>query len=70
MIVQIDPERCQRCESCRIVVGCLGQVVERPVRSEPPVINQERCYGCALCALMCPHDAVVEGLHRPATIDK
>jgi MinD superfamily P-loop ATPase len=62
MILQVDPERCQRCDHCRLEVGCLGQVVERPDRTETPVINEEQCSGCGMCTLICPHDAVVEKL--------
>jgi NAD-dependent dihydropyrimidine dehydrogenase PreA subunit len=60
MIVQVDPDKCQLCATCRLEIGCLGQVVERPSRQEPPVINEEQCYGCALCTDLCVHGAIIE----------
>jgi len=60
MILQVDPERCKRCKICRLEEGCLAQVVERPGPDEPAVIDEERCYGCGLCTMMCRHGAVVE----------
>lgn len=60
MILQVDPDRCARCEVCDLEVGCFGQVVERPDRKTAPVINEEKCFGCGLCTMICRFDAVVE----------
>ena len=60
MVLQIDPERCKRCEKCDLEVGCFGQVVERPGGREVPVIDEERCFGCGLCTMICRYGAVVE----------
>jgi MinD superfamily P-loop ATPase len=60
MNLQVDPKRCQRCDLCRLEVGCLSQVVERSKVSEAPVIDEGRCSGCGMCTLICPHDAVVQ----------
>jgi indolepyruvate ferredoxin oxidoreductase alpha subunit len=60
MILQVDPERCVRCESCDLITGCFGQVVERSERDGVPVIDEELCYGCGLCTMICRHGAVVE----------
>ena len=60
MILQVDPQRCKRCQTCKLEEGCLAQVVERPNPNESPVIDEERCYSCGLCTLMCRHGAVVD----------
>jgi TPP-dependent indolepyruvate ferredoxin oxidoreductase alpha subunit len=64
MILKVDPERCERCVACDLEVGCLGQVVARADPNEAPVIDQERCYGCGLCTMICRYGAVVEALPR------
>jgi indolepyruvate ferredoxin oxidoreductase alpha subunit len=60
MILQVDPDRCVRCDSCDLIIGCLGAVVERADRSAVPVIDEESCYACGLCTMICRHGAVVE----------
>lgn len=60
MILRVDPDRCIRCEVCDLEVGCFGQVVERSDRTAVPVIDEDRCFGCGLCTMICRFDAVVE----------
>lgn len=60
MRLQIDPERCELCRTCKVEFGCFGQIVDRPTPNDLPVIDEERCYGCGACTLVCIHDAVVE----------
>jgi TPP-dependent indolepyruvate ferredoxin oxidoreductase alpha subunit len=60
MKLQIDPQKCQLCVTCNLEIGCFGQAVERPASQQAPVIDQEHCYGCGACTMMCKYDAVVE----------
>ena len=60
MVLEIDPERCQLCRRCKVQIGCLGEAVSRPTLDAAPVIDVDRCYGCGMCTLICPYEAVVE----------
>jgi indolepyruvate ferredoxin oxidoreductase alpha subunit len=52
--IAVDVEACTLCRKCIIVTGCpalsLGE--------EAVVIDQSLCYGCSLCAQVCPFDAI------------
>jgi len=55
---QVDEATCIRCEDC-METGCPALVWE----SETPEIREWECAGCAMCAHLCPVDAIcqVEG---------
>ena len=52
--VEVDVEACTLCRRCITVTGCpaisLGE--------EAVIIDQSLCYGCTLCAQVCPFDAI------------
>ena len=52
--VEVDAEACTLCRKCITVTGCpalsLGE--------EAVVIDDSLCYGCSLCAQVCPFDAI------------
>ena len=52
--VEVDAEACTLCRKCITVTGCpalsLGE--------EALVIDGSLCYGCSLCAQVCPFDAI------------
>jgi len=52
--VEVDAEACTLCRKCITVTGCpalsLGE--------EAVVIDGSLCYGCSLCAQVCPFDAI------------
>mgnify|MGYP001082192126 CR=1 FL=1 len=53
-VVAVDTEACTLCKRCVTVTGCpaisLGE--------EGIVIDKSLCYGCGLCAQVCPFDAI------------
>jgi indolepyruvate ferredoxin oxidoreductase alpha subunit len=53
-IVRVDPEACTLCKRCVLVTGCPAiSLGENAV-----VIDESLCYGCSLCAQVCPFDAI------------
>ncbi|MBS3785109.1 MAG: 4Fe-4S binding protein [Anaerolineae bacterium] len=51
---EVDVEACTLCRKCIIITGCpaisLGE--------DAIVIDEALCYGCGLCAQVCPFDAI------------
>ncbi len=55
--VEVVVENCILCKRCIRVTGCpaIG------IGAESTVIDPALCYGCGLCADVCPHQAIVKG---------
>ena len=53
--VRVDEDACTLCRRCITVTGCpalsLGE--------DAVIIDQSLCYGCGLCAQVCPFDAIL-----------
>ena len=52
--VRVDPEACTVCRRCITVTGCPAISLSE----ETIVIDEALCYGCRLCASVCPFDAI------------
>jgi indolepyruvate ferredoxin oxidoreductase alpha subunit len=52
--VQVVPENCILCKRCIRVTGCPAI----DIGEESTVIDPALCYGCGLCADVCPQDAI------------
>lgn len=50
------PENCILCKRCIRVTGCPAIGIGK----ESIVIDPDLCYGCGLCAQVCPHEAIVQ----------
>ncbi len=55
----IDEERCSLCGRCLAQKVCKVKAIVRLDHDEPPFIDVHRCYGCMLCLLECPFEAVI-----------
>jgi indolepyruvate ferredoxin oxidoreductase alpha subunit len=54
--VRSIPENCVLCKRCIRVTGCPAL----SIGEESTVIDPAICYGCGLCAQVCPHEAIVQ----------
>lgn len=54
--VRSIPENCVLCKRCIRVTGCPAI----SIGEESTVIDPVTCYGCGLCAQVCPHEAIVQ----------
>jgi indolepyruvate ferredoxin oxidoreductase alpha subunit len=52
--VSVDPEKCIFCKKCITVTGCPALALGDGFT----VIDESLCYGCGLCAEVCPVDAI------------
>jgi indolepyruvate ferredoxin oxidoreductase alpha subunit len=53
--VAVDPEACIFCKRCITVTGCPALALD----GEAVAVDEGLCYGCTLCAQVCPADAFV-----------
>lgn len=54
----VDYGRCRACRRCLAKNVCKVKAIVRIDRDEPPFIDVHRCYGCRLCLVECPFDAI------------
>ena len=55
----VDPEKCRSCRRCVTEIGCPAIALTAAAGEKPKaVIDPELCYGCGLCADVCPFDAI------------
>jgi indolepyruvate ferredoxin oxidoreductase alpha subunit len=54
-VVRGIPENCILCKRCIRVTGCPAI----DIGEESIIIDPDLCYGCGLCAQVCPHEAIV-----------
>jgi indolepyruvate ferredoxin oxidoreductase alpha subunit len=52
--IEVDIEACTLCRRCITVTGCPAISLDE----EAVVIDRSLCYGCSLCAQVCPFDAI------------
>jgi Indolepyruvate ferredoxin oxidoreductase, alpha and beta subunits len=55
-VYEVDPGKCTGCLACVNLSACPALVVEP--YSRKPVIIEELCAGCGLCASICPFNAI------------
>jgi indolepyruvate ferredoxin oxidoreductase alpha subunit len=55
--VKVVPENCDLCKLCITLTGCpaIG------IGEESIIIDPTLCYGCGLCAEVCPQGSIVKG---------
>lgn len=65
--IMIDDDRCQVCDVCAAKQKCHGGAFRFIDKGEPPVLDLSHCWGCLLCIVACPHQAVVRqsSMHTP-----
>ena len=56
-ILKVQPERCIGCKRCIRELGCPALVVTPEGKA---AIESSLCYGCGLCAQVCPATAFAE----------
>lgn len=54
---QVNPEKCSGCKKCIKSLGCPAIVFQ----AKKATIDHLTCYGCGLCANVCPEQAIVQG---------
>lgn len=55
----IDDTRCQVCEDCAARRKCRGNAIRILDRGEAPFLDMSRCWGCLICVVVCPCEAIV-----------
>ena len=52
------PNRCRHCDPAPCLQVCPTGAISRDVDEDLVFVDQTRCIGCAMCAIVCPFDAV------------
>ncbi|MHA1271058.1 MAG: thiamine pyrophosphate-dependent enzyme [Candidatus Helarchaeota archaeon] len=61
LIYQIDPERCQKCDECLVILGCPAITKAKDEEGiEYYYIESARCTGCGVCYEICPNSAITK----------
>ena len=53
-ILQVDTEKCAGCKRCIRELGCPAM----SIKDGKALIDPSTCYGCTICAQVCPFDAI------------
>jgi dihydropyrimidine dehydrogenase (NAD+) subunit PreA len=53
-VAKIDLKKCIRCDLCYVACRDGGHVAIERRRNREPVVDEELCVGCGLCASICP----------------
>ncbi|WP_440059128.1 indolepyruvate ferredoxin oxidoreductase subunit alpha [Thermogladius sp. 4427co] len=56
-VYTIDQDKCTACMACVNLTACPAIII--PDNSRKPVILEDMCLGCGLCAYICPFHAIV-----------
>ncbi len=62
---QIDPEKCVKCGVCTDEFACPAIIKEGKGKNAKYYINEDMCWGCSVCAQICPYNAI-----KPARLVK
>jgi len=57
----IDANLCHTCQRCIAQRACKVNAIVRIDRDEPPFVDVHRCYGCMVCVMACPFQALATG---------
>jgi len=61
VIYQIDPERCQKCNECLVILGCPAITKAKDESGEEYYyIESARCTNCGVCYEICPNSAITK----------
>lgn len=52
------PNRCRHCDPAPCLQVCPTGAISRDEDEDLVLVDQTRCIGCAMCAIVCPFDAV------------
>ncbi len=52
------PSRCMHCKDAPCVIACPNGAMHRDESTGIVLVNQDRCMGCMMCAMVCPFGAV------------
>jgi anaerobic carbon-monoxide dehydrogenase iron sulfur subunit len=52
------PGRCRHCDPAPCLQVCPTGAIHRDADEDLVLVDQTRCIGCAMCAIVCPFDAV------------
>uniref|UniRef100_A0A7J3Y0K5 Indolepyruvate oxidoreductase subunit IorA n=1 Tax=Thermogladius calderae TaxID=1200300 RepID=A0A7J3Y0K5_9CREN len=55
-IYAVDEDKCTGCMACMNLTACPAIII--PENSNKPVILEDMCLGCGLCAYVCPYKAI------------
>jgi len=59
------PNKCQHCDPAPCVDVCPTGAMYRDERTGSVLVHHEKCISCAMCAMVCPHDAIE---YRPVSV--
>lgn len=57
--LMVDLVRCRACAKCLARRVCRSKALVQVDPGEPPFVDPNRCYGCLLCVVECPFDAII-----------
>ena len=58
------PLQCRQCEEARCMDVCTVKALTRDEKTGAIVVDKDVCFGCMMCAMVCPYGAITEGRNR------
>ncbi len=68
--VSTFPVRCRHCNPAPCMQVCPSGAITRDDETDTVFVNEERCVGCGMCAIVCPYDAITYHKSWKVKIDR
>jgi len=62
------PSKCMHCADAVCITACPTGAMHRDEEMDSVMVNEDRCMGCWMCAMVCPFGAISMGTERGVSV--